>query len=430
MSPEFPGDERQKRLARVPGVSQKTRGRATTAFPIESIVVSATRASDSWLLPRETNDVMPPVKGGEPLAGLDIFLDTWLLIAYLNGHVYLWNIGGNVPSQCATLDLRASGLRWRSYSASMDPDAKHIILAMSNTSPFETFETVVYKIDIGSTDFSFNLVRSFTYPYPRVIRAIDVDHRLLVLHSSGLALDVVSLDNEERETLKISMRHDTEESYNGVIALRLLGSHFLAILTHTIELHPCAEDTQPESELDNPLKHRLPFPLREGSVSVSDTISSESQDVHTVSILTYDAHSLAFYTVTVTLLTGARPTMDVTLSGEVRPAPPKVHIGGPLTRSHWFVSAHALGPQAIRAMWIERDSLTMTRRVRLCTLNRNAEWHEMETSPSVFTLASYDLRDDLTHCALAELSGRIVMGNRAGAVFLLTPIRTPERIDS
>jgi hypothetical protein len=126
--------------------------------------------------------------------------------------------------------------------------------------------------------------------------------------------------------------------------------------------------------------------------------------------------------------------MKVSLVGEVLPPPPSSHG----QRSHWFVSAHSLGPKAIRALWIERASLTMTRSVMVCTLNHHATWHEMQlTAKSIYTLRSYDLRgrryiaiervmhtqkyvsDDLTHCALEEMSGRIVLGNRAGHVFLL-----------
>lgn len=106
------------------------------ASTIESIVVSATRASESWLHPRELRPILNPVHG-QPLTGLNIFLDTWLLIIYGDGLCYLWDIRDNALKQGyrATLDLRAPGIRWSSYSASLAPENKTIILAMSNTSP-------------------------------------------------------------------------------------------------------------------------------------------------------------------------------------------------------------------------------------------------------------------------------------------------------
>jgi hypothetical protein len=185
---------------------------------------------------------------------------------------------------------------------------------------------------------------------------------------------------------------NNDMQYEGVIALRLLGSHFLVIRTHTIELHAWNDTTQPM----RPLKHRLPFPLREGGVSVSDPVITSTMDCGRhirINAITYDTHSLASYAVAIFIPdVGAYPTMDVTLTGEVRDSPPPVHVGNPLTRSHWFVSALALGPQAIRAMWTERHSLTMARHVRLCSFNRNTASHEMNTAANVFTLSSYDLR--------------------------------------
>ncbi|KAJ6568380.1 hypothetical protein DFH09DRAFT_433940 [Mycena vulgaris] len=398
---------------------------------IESMVVSATRASDSWLLPREITPLATPLSG-EALDGLNIFLDTWLLVVYVNGLVYLRSLRENgFPS--ATLDLSGAGKRWRSHSASLAPGNKHIFLAMSNNS--RPFETVLYEINIdteNSAGITFNLVRTFSGNRTRTIRALDVVSRLLVFSSPARTLDVLSWDAENGGSSSMWMADDAEEWFDGVVALRHLGSHFLVIRTHTIELHACEDATQPERSMQ-PLKHRVPFPLREGSVSLSDPITSAASDSGgrriRINVLVYDAHSLSSYAVAILLPDAAsadvQPTMDVILAGEVRPLPPKVHNGNPAPRSHWFVSTLGLGQQAIRAMWVERHSLTMTRHVRVCTMNRNVTWHEMKTASSVFTLPSYDLRDDLTHCALAEVSGRIVLGNRVGHVFLLTPTRTP-----
>ncbi|KAL1748152.1 hypothetical protein HDZ31DRAFT_60528 [Schizophyllum fasciatum] len=43
------------------------------------------------------------------------------------------------------------------------------------------------------------------------------------------------------------------------------------------------------------------------------------------------------------------------------------------------------------------------------------------TGVAVYTRESYDLRDDITHCAFSETEGIILFGTRAGAVFLLSP---------
>ncbi|KAL1723176.1 hypothetical protein EV715DRAFT_286680 [Schizophyllum commune] len=43
------------------------------------------------------------------------------------------------------------------------------------------------------------------------------------------------------------------------------------------------------------------------------------------------------------------------------------------------------------------------------------------TGAAIFTLESYDLRDDITHCTFSETEGIILFGTRAGGVFLLRP---------
>ncbi|KAJ7066813.1 hypothetical protein B0H15DRAFT_160641 [Mycena belliarum] len=398
---------------------------------IESIVVSAARASESWLLPREVWPICAP-RPAEALAGLIIFLDTWLLIVHANGLVYLWSLRENAPRRghCATLDLSGNRKKWRSHCASLAPGNTHIMLAMSND--ILPFETVLYQINIDGEENVFKPVRTFTNDSPRTICSLDAARQLLAFYSDAGSLSIVSWDDEKIRTSSMKLDdEDVEEWFVDIVALRLLGSHFLAIRTHTIELH--ALDA-PKRGI-RPLRHRLPFPLRDGSVSISDAIISPSSDSDSrsvrVNVLAYDAHSLVSYAVTVLLpdamSADVQPQMDVTLTGEVCPVRPVANAGSRTVRYSFFVSTLALGPQAIRAMWIERHSLTMTRYVRLCTLNRNEEWHEMDAAASVFTLASYDLRDDLTHCALAEVSGRVVLGNRAGHVFLLTPTRAAPR---
>ncbi|KAJ6580857.1 hypothetical protein B0H19DRAFT_1060565 [Mycena capillaripes] len=398
---------------------------------LESIVVSALRAADSWELPRKLKPVLKP-SHGQSILGLNIFLDTWLLIVYVDGLVYLWDIRESAPRQgyCDTLDLREPGMRWSSYIASLVPNSEQIMFSISSGTSKRgsegQYQTVLYSINIGtsySTDNIFNLVESFSYSTPRTILAIDIANCFLVLSSSTWTLDILRWDMKKENTSTICLDdNDTEESYNGVVALRLLGSHCLAIRTHTIELHLWDNGLRSQK-----IQHRLHFPFRDGAVSVSEIIApgptstSEllSERIH-INILAYDGHSLACYAVAIDLpgvmSVGAPPAMEVTRIGEVCPAPTQLT---PLTRSHWFVSAHTLGPQSIRAMWIERHNLTMTRHVRLCTLNRNTTWHEMNAATNAFLLSSYDLREDLTHCALAELSGHIALGNRSGHVFLL-----------
>ncbi|KAJ7036560.1 hypothetical protein C8F04DRAFT_473065 [Mycena alexandri] len=409
-----------------PVASDPTTSVDLSSSALESIVVRAVRASESWPLPRNIQPILNPTNG-QSINGLNIFLDIWLLIV-CDGLVYLWDIRPRRPRKgyCDTLDLRGPGLRWSSYAASLALGSEQIFLAISSGMTIGSLKTtVLYSVNIGTSDFTgtaFNLVGTFGSPNPRTVVALDPDRCLIVLSSSTRTLDIVGWGTKKAVNSRISLDDDdTEDSYNGVVALRFLGSHFLAIRTHTIELHLCdVEALQPSSD-DQPLKHRLPHPIREGAVSISDILSTAISELGTrmkLNALAYDGHTLACYAITVDIprtTINLPPAMDVTLVGEMRPA--RVQPLTPM-RSSWFVSAHALGRQGIRAMWIERDNLTMTRHVKLCTFNRNATWHEMDTAVNAFLLPSYDLRD-LTHCALGEVSGHIALANRCGQVFLL-----------
>ncbi|KAI5895145.1 uncharacterized protein SCHCODRAFT_02618709 [Schizophyllum commune H4-8] len=143
-----------------------------------------------------------------------------------------------------------------------------------------------------------------------------------------------------------------------------------------------------------------------------------------------------------------------------------------------FVSAFALGPRARRAVWVERrrgstlreifawdwresmvevtpveedaggssgtveemdvDGVSQTGGARpegavdggpgSATSDDNDAPHALAveapremTGAAVFTLESYDLRDDITHCTFSETEGIILFGTRAGGVFLLRP---------
>ncbi|KAJ7173462.1 hypothetical protein C8R46DRAFT_1082873 [Mycena filopes] len=400
---------------------------------LESIVIPAVRTSESWHLPREMRPVLNP-EHGQPISGLKFFLDTWLLIVGSDGLVYLWDIRENAPRNGYrdSLDIRRPDVRWGSYVATLAPGGKQILLAMSTMALLPPSRAVLYSIDIGSsnsTDSVFTLVQEYgsARDSHREVLALDTERCLVVLSSSTQTLDIVGWGAKRSINSRISLASDDddedEEMYNGVIALRFLGRHFLAIRTHSLELYLCDEASQPLLDV-RPLKYRLPHPLREGATT-SDILASISNlgIRYKLNVFLYDGYSLADYAITIDLpspTADAPPTIDVTLMGEIRP--PQIQLATML-RSRWFVSAYTLGLQGIRAMWVQRDNLTMTRRVRLCTLNRTATRHEMETAVDVFLLPSYDLREDLTHCALAEISGHIAVANRSGHVFLLpTPV--------
>ncbi|KAF5384599.1 hypothetical protein D9757_007456 [Collybiopsis confluens] len=132
-----------------------------------------------------------------------------------------------------------------------------------------------------------------------------------------------------------------------------------------------------------------------------------------------------------------------------------VSTSGRLTSS--FVAAYAMGSQGMRAIWVERRRGDTMRRIVSCQLQPKHLLTPLSSSSSasasgsrsgtegnggsnpdengiesglealpwaidghvIYSIQSYDLREDITSCALGEVSGKIVLGNRAGDVFVL-----------
>ncbi|KAF9461478.1 hypothetical protein BDZ94DRAFT_1263433 [Collybia nuda] len=90
-----------------------------------------------------------------------------------------------------------------------------------------------------------------------------------------------------------------------------------------------------------------------------------------------------------------------------------------------FVSAVALGPQGKRAVWVERKRSNTKREVLVWGMDRGfdddyiVDQNLMMDGKVVYVVGSYDLREDLTHCAISEVSGLVILGNRTGDLFRL-----------
>lgn len=101
-------------------------------------------------------------------------------------------------------------------------------------------------------------------------------------------------------------------------------------------------------------------------------------------------------------------------------------VSAQVATSRGFVSAFSLGPQGKRAVWVERRRGSLMREIVVWTKEEGAREDFVGGGRNVglegrvvFSQGSYDLRVDLIHCALGEVSGRIVVGNRVGALSVL-----------
>ncbi|KAJ3786461.1 hypothetical protein GGU10DRAFT_386617 [Lentinula aff. detonsa] len=149
------------------------------------------------------------------------------------------------------------------------------------------------------------------------------------------------------------------------------------------------------------------------------------------------------------------PLMNPNTAGPIRPVierfsmPRSDRVNS--ARSSSFVSTYAVGSQGMRAVWIERRRGTTLKQIVSCRLNApstmddnnpgvvsesglepsDSDSPSLENTPGfdflpqaldgqvVYSIQSYDLREDITYCALGEVSGKIILGNRSGDVFVL-----------
>ncbi|PPR04314.1 hypothetical protein CVT24_013387 [Panaeolus cyanescens] len=110
-----------------------------------------------------------------------------------------------------------------------------------------------------------------------------------------------------------------------------------------------------------------------------------------------------------------------------------------------FISAHCMGPQGKRAVWVERKRSSTVREVQVWAMEPPAPFNESDVDEAsdkqsssdgsdllndddlpmefenqvVYAANSYDLRDDIVLCTFSELHGTIVLGHRSGEVSVL-----------
>ncbi|CAK5267521.1 unnamed protein product [Mycena citricolor] len=376
---------------------------------LERIVIAASRTADTWQLPRAPIHFFTPYRG-ETILGLEIFEDLWILILYTNGLVYLHRTNSPESPPVAEISLPAD-TRWRSYCARMLNNT--VFFAISDWS--DSCETRLYAIDTRSPGLErgFELIHKF-FTAERTVCALDPTKELLFMNTADEVLDIIQWGKNPSSVTQFSVENEADEFYNGVLALRCVANGFLLVRMHTIELRRTKSSSFEQD--GDAITHRLPHSLREKNISMSEIQLDGKTSTARIHLLVHDSHDLNYYTITVSAADDGALSLNVAHARTTQPAQTQVpHYQRP------FISTHALGSQGIRAVWIERESLRMSRCVRLCAIanTRAREDMQMESAATVFESSSYDLRDDWTHCAIGEMSGVAVLGNRAGQVFVL-----------
>ncbi|KAI0698380.1 hypothetical protein BC835DRAFT_668168 [Cytidiella melzeri] len=364
-----------------------------------------------------------------------------------------------------------------SSAACIDPEDDTIILALSSQPV-----TTILGIDPTSSELEPKIIASIANgPFStHIIRAIDPTSKVLVFSFSN-TLHFWNWPTESYWQVEIEDVED--EVYTMVLSAHFLTPHHLiCVQTHTVDLLTLeflaevsdtpvskAKKTLQPDMLNFRGQRNVPltqFPYPNVSMNMRGAMFSEprttySGDTQTVTstFLAYDVLRGLFHfavearlphspTSTPPLTTRGSPSlpldMNVTLlashymaqfanvtSGQTHPA-----RSGHTPGSRGFISTCALGSQGKRGVWVERHRSSMGRSVFGFATNNhwsesNAETGGNAVGPSGIQQNhiqgrcihevenSYDLRDDLTHCALSEITGTVVIGTRRGELRVL-----------
>ncbi|KAF8834880.1 hypothetical protein BDN67DRAFT_975679 [Paxillus ammoniavirescens] len=409
---------------------------------IERVLLTAFQVEKSFLVPREhMKHIMPSSNADKAsLRYLSFVRDCFVLSADNTMVISLWEISElssstMVPSYpCARVSLPA----WDLLTHSLSTDRSTLYIAVTRLQ-----RARIYTISLDSNlpnankyRLQFNLIADFDMRMRDAIKCIDPESSLVLLYYTARSVDIMNWRTNARATVTIN---DGGEVWNDVTALRFCGPYFLCFRINSIEVYPLpagflvSGSSRPDSL---PILHHK-FPnMTYRRVSLSDMRSRHhpSGDIHTVFVLANDwFRGILHYQVDVKI--SPAPSISVKLLAmrrvdlrEDNDSDPLFNIGV----GGGFVSTWALGSVGLRGVWVGRQTGAIDRKVVAFTTYpsklRSAAQLSPEGAPNeppdmdgkvVLAITSYDLRDDVTICAISEFTGRIALGSRAGNISLI-----------
>ncbi|KAF8880186.1 hypothetical protein BD779DRAFT_1549880 [Infundibulicybe gibba] len=401
---------------------------------VETIVRSASHVAHWWPLPRSRTPARLFGASRGSLMGLQIFLDKWLLAVYSEGYACVWHIDSPTTAK-EWVTVTMEYINWSSYDACLGGimDQNSIVLAVTQTlRPV----TRIYRIDLCKPQISSVNQTDNSTPHPQSVRAIDPTHEFIAYTIPFFSIVLAQWGHDQLWEMLTTHSGDDAELWNGILAIRFIGSnHLLVCKMRSVELHeiPSSLRSPPSPRSDHhttPLVH--PFP----SMTFRDLVFSDpcAMDRNRIEMLAYEVlQGLFLYSIRVTVdadlpeltvtLIATYPMSMSPLSETPSPTPTGSHpsqniFGTGNLSSRGFVSALTLGPQGKRAVWVERKRGSVFREVIVWPGKVGDIEVEMD-GKAIFVNGSYDLRQDITHCAFGEVSGNIVLGDRAGEIYLL-----------
>ncbi|KAJ4486976.1 hypothetical protein C8R41DRAFT_837439 [Lentinula lateritia] len=479
---------------------------------LESLVVSNELVDDLWLIPRETPPVKLQNRRGELLLGLEIFADRWILAVYMDGYVDLWD--AESPNEDRRWCFVYTGNdKTTSFKAAQDDTEDKLLVVITRAHLPGTWVAVLYEILLldPPSKLQFIPLRTFSTSSSRVARQIYIRERIIAFSQLDL-IELAQWSEDSKDVIRSTVLasniqlDELEEMFTTILSLRILSDHYIFVFkTRSIELYPTthlASPSVPPPFLPS-LRHVFPsYNFRDARISEVESETPTEEESYssgydgtryTLKMLASDVIQGLFYFVVNVTIPSARheqfqpPILDVHLAAVYAmanhiPLYSKAHqrqrktlktsrshaaahdravqnrLSTPRSdsvnsvRSSSFVTTYALGPQGMRAVWIERRRGSMWKQIVSCRLNpsssngqeiisdldlemSNSDSSEEENSISknhnldfitqaldghiIYSVQSYDLRDDITFCALGEVSGKIVLGIRSGDVFIL-----------
>ncbi|KAK0203108.1 hypothetical protein DFS33DRAFT_1385465 [Desarmillaria ectypa] len=385
------------------------------AFVLQSEVLTARRIDRLWLGNRRKS----PTK---------------LQPIYVEG-MHLWdldlNVCGEFPGfRCASLVLSKSG--FASYTAVLDDSNARILIVLKKHSFINPFLTLLYEISLASP--RFRLVCSIGSNPLYSPRHIDLVHNI-VLSSHACSVELLDWTKEDCLPVMITTEGENlEEMYTAIHDVRLFGPYTIVFKTRSIELHPLPSNLRCGPSA---LKHDLPilkhkFSKTFRSYVISEITDNNLSDVLTLNFLALDViHGLFHYTVHITI---SVPTLEVNLTGlnslsnliyrQASMKPFVLQVADPrrtpfyvqessvfesspeVPPDAWptlednaggFISAYCMGPQAMRAVWMQRSRGSMLREIMSARLRHPGEIQDLGEVMSIDARVvhdekSYDLR--------------------------------------
>ncbi|KAI3619272.1 hypothetical protein WG66_012952 [Moniliophthora roreri] len=409
---------------------------------LEAIVTSNQLVDDLWLLPRNEQDFaqLQP-RRGDYLIGLEVFMDRWVLGVYGDAWLNMWDLDLDGRWSSHRISVGTGREKVSSYIARLDEERQRVTLVIAGAHPQATYlyEIVLSGPASGSSPV-FNALHKISLASFHIVQEIDTSREEYCLAFSRLSsIQLVrwpTHGNSNKDPDSCFIRTEMEEldeMYTFIHAIQFMHPYLLVLKTRSVEAHPIPSSFQPTTPQNLPtLRHNIPkYNFREVRVAAVDTRS------RTIKFLASDVIQGLFYFVAKLTLEG-EPMLDVRLEcvypmshgisyrqpreDEVLDTPTN-HV-----RSPFFVSAYALGSQGVRGAWIERRRGSMEKNIIACRfaprqpldiIEDDVDTPELLDGQVIYKFRSYDLNEDLMHCALGEVGGKIIVGNRAGNVYLL-----------